>query len=581
MSVHQNLKIFFSQLFRPVPDSETVTRQHLLWWILLRMLLSTTLCTSAAVLRDTPSNAIVPPLPQTSFILLALYLFSIVSAVILQKSSPTSWKLRNFGLGQLWADALFVAIFVYTTGCSFSIFTPLFILPITAAGLILYKTGSLFLAATSTFFYATVLLIELSGLIPTYFGQTSYKPPIHLTATLDLFAFYGLLFFLTALISGQMGSRLHRTQQELRKTTHAYDQLAQLYQQIFDDISTGIITTDEKNRINSYNQAAECIIGYSREQVVGERLERYFPTLAHIEPTTPGRNVCDFTRQDGESIRIGYSLSRLNLPAEKNSGSSTSKAKVITLQDISQVERMERRTREAEKLAAIGEMSAQIAHDFRNPLAAISGSAQMLAMGQCCPSGGDGTDPAKALLDIILREADRMEKTIADFLLFARPRPTRQQWFELAPLVAELISSFLSENKRFAYTAIEWDLPAGLLFWADRQQVGDMLRQLVENACVAVQETAQKVVLRTQTVRIQGEEALALEVCDQGPGIPPELHKQIFIPFFSHRADGSGLGLAIVHQLVQQHGGTVSVHSEAAFNCVIRLVLPQPARPTR
>ena len=108
-----------------------------------------------------------------------------------------------------------------------------------------------------------------------------------------------------------------------------------------------------------------------------------------------------------------------------------------------------------------------------------------------------------------------------------------------------------------------------------------MLRQLVENACVAVQETAQKVVLRTQTVRIQGEEALALEVCDQGPGIPPELHKQIFIPFFSHRADGSGLGLAIVHQLVQQHGGTVSVHSEAAFNCVIRLVLPQPARPTR
>ncbi len=309
------MKEFLTRIFRPLVDTEAATRRHLLWWILLRILLMSMLCIIAAILRDQSTNAIVPPLPHTSLFLLALYLFSIVSALILQKTAPSGWKLRAFGLCQLWGDALFVAIFVYATGCSFSIFTPLFILPIIAAGLILYKTGSLFLAAISTFFYAAVLIIELSSPVPAYFRGTGYEPPAHFTATLNLFAFYGLLFFLAALISGQMGGRLHRAQQELRKTTRAYDQLAQLYQQIFDDITTGIITTDAANRVNSYNQAAASITGYSRDQVLGESLERFFPAMANNLPANPARNACDFIKQNGESIRIGYSSAPLHLTA--------------------------------------------------------------------------------------------------------------------------------------------------------------------------------------------------------------------------------------------------------------------------
>ncbi len=572
------MKEFLTRIFRPLVDTEAATRRHLLWWILLRILLMSMLCIIAAILRDQSTNAIVPPLPHTSLFLLALYLFSIVSALILQKTAPSGWKLRAFGLCQLWGDALFVAIFVYVTGCSFSIFTPLFILPIIAAGLILYKTGSLFLAAISTFFYAAVLIIELSSPVPAYFRGTGYEPPAHFTATLNLFAFYGLLFFLAALISGQMGGRLHRAQQELRKTTRAYDQLAQLYQQIFDDITTGIITTDAANRVNSYNQAAASITGYSRDQVLGESLERFFPAMANNLPANPARNACDFIKQNGESIRIGYSSAPLHLTAnslEKN----ISMAQVITLQDISQIERMEQQMREAEKLAAIGEMSAMIAHDFRNPLAAISGSAQMLAMTQDS-SQEDSSTTAAILVGIILREAERMEKTIADFLLFARPKAPQQEWFALRSVLEAQITRFMEENERLSPVVIQWDIPAALSCWADQHQVGAMLRQLVENACAVVEDSAARVLIRAKVMeQDENTDALILEVCDQGPGIPLELRERVFTPFFSHRAKGTGLGLAIVRQIAQQHDGAVVIDADPDYSCIVRVSLPQPKQP--
>ncbi len=572
------MKEFLTRIFRPLVDTEAATRRHLLWWILLRILLMSMLCIIAAILRDQSTNAIVPPLPHTSLFLLALYLFSIVSALILQKTAPSGWKLRAFGLCQLWGDALFVAIFVYVTGCSFSIFTPLFILPIIAAGLILYKTGSLFLAAISTFFYAAVLIIELSSPVPAYFRGTGYEPPAHFTATLNLFAFYGLLFFLAALISGQMGGRLHRAQQELRKTTRAYDQLAQLYQQIFDDITTGIITTDAANRVNSYNQAAASITGYSRDQVLGESLERFFPAMANNLPANPARNACDFIKQNGESIRIGYSSAPLHLTAnslEKN----ISMAQVITLQDISQIERMEQQMQEAEKLAAIGEMSAMIAHDFRNPLAAISGSAQMLAMTQDS-SQEDSSTTAAILVGIILREAERMEKTIADFLLFARPKAPQQEWFALRSVLEAQITRFMEENERLSPVVIQWDIPAALSCWADQHQVGAMLRQLVENACAVVEDSAARVLIRAKVMeQDENTDALILEVCDQGPGIPLELRERVFTPFFSHRAKGTGLGLAIVRQIAQQHDGAVVIDADPDYSCIVRVSLPQPKQP--
>ena len=585
---------FLAQLFGPVSNTEEATRKHLLWWILLRVVLMCLLCAVGVLVQDKAvADLVIPPRPQISLFLLTLCVFSIVSAFSIQQFQPEGRALRFFGLGQLLCDAFFLAVLVYGTGCSESIFASLFILPIIATGLILHKSGGLLLAATCTLLYAGILLAERFKVLPDYFRESSYWPPGDWGPMLNLFPFYGLLFFLAALISGQMGSRLHRAHIELNKTARAYERLNLLYRQIFNDIATGIITTDSTGRINSYNQAAANITGLASDLVEGLPLARFFPDMANRPEDSPGRNVCDFEKPDGVKIRIGYSRAPLRMEHGRH-GKKTGLAWVITLQDISQVERMEQQMREAEKLAAIGEMSAMVAHDFRNPLAAISGSAQMLAMNRTGDADAEGEkrdNNIAPLVAIILRETARMEKTIADFLLFARPEPPQAQWFVLRPVLEDKLARFFAANERYdeRFARISWDIPVDMRCLADQRQLGVVLCQAVDNACMAVQEeyeTARRkrgpeddgadILIRARAFTDEdGRDMLAIEVCDKGPGIPEALRERVFTPFFSQRAKGAGLGLAVARQIVRQHGGEMSIGEEEEYRCVAKITLPQ------
>jgi two-component system sensor histidine kinase PilS (NtrC family) len=553
----------------PVADSEQETRRHILWWILIRVFLFTLLITITTILRGKGPTVILPPLPVTTAFLLGLYGFSIGSAFLLQKKR---WSARRFGMLQLFADTVFMTLLVYATGCSQSVFTPILILPVVAGGLILYRIGGLFLAATTTLLYGAVLGCERFGWVPGYFFAASYKTPDIFAGT-NLFAIYGLIFFLAALLSGQLARRLRFTEEKLSKTALEYDRLSILYKQIFDDISTGIITTDQGNFITSYNQAAERITEFPREKILGQPFNRCFPAIVLQE--SQGRAVGDFQKNDGSLIRIGYSFSYLNMPVAGGVEDRQAQWKVITLQDISQIERMEQQVREAEKMAAIGELSASIAHDFRNPLAAISGSAQILAMEQ---TNIAALDPAtfKTLLGIILRESDRMAKTITDFLQFARPAPIQPEWFDLSSLVDEVIAKLSAGSNAVVAARIGKEIDAHLDCWADRQQVQTILMHLLENALVAVSATQGLIVIASQEIHNNDQEALCIEVRDQGQGIPPDLREKVFTPFFSNRADGTGLGLAIVRQIVENHRGRIEIDGNASFGCIIRVSLPLP-----
>lgn len=566
-------------LFHPIQSDDAGTQRHLLWWILLRMLLGSLLYGGAYFLQTKEViNSITLPVTYASLLLLLSYVFSVVSAFFLQRKKPESQTLWIFGLSQLCVDAFFIAVLVYGTGCSVSSFAPLFSLPVIAAGLILYRFGSLFLAAVCSFLYGSILLAEFYGYVPSYFFNHPYQPPTSLQEMSNLFAFYGLFFFLAAILSTLTGSRLHRTQKALHEREQAYDRLALLYRQIFNDISTGIITTDQENMINSYNQAAESITGYSAAQVLGRPLNAFFGALDG-EATQPRRNVCDFVKKDGSTIRLGYSYTRLNLQNGENiEAKKESKAKVITIQDISLIERMEEQMREAEKLAAIGEMSAQVAHDFRNPLTAISGSAQMLATGLDCTNGERSAKTTNTLINIILRETERMEKTISDFLLFARPTEPDCAWFHLSIMTEECLALFRKRNEKYPQVVIQAKIDKELLCWADRHQLCKLMTELVENACAATAAIVQagKVVIRARAVWSEEKDTLLLDVCDQGGGIPLEIRDQVFIPFFSRRPDGSGLGLAIVHQIARLHDGTVIIIEDEEYHSILRVSLPQP-----
>ena len=472
------------------------------------------------------------------------------------------------------ADIGFTALLVYASGCSHSIFTPVFILPIIAGGLILYKKGGLIPAAAATISYALVLGIEYFGEVPRYFQYTAYEPPTDIFTVSNLFAVYGITFFLIAIISGQLAGRLRLTEKELSKTVLEFDRLSLLYKQIFDDITTGIITTDEKNSITSYNNAAKRITGCPEERVIGMDLHTCFPEIQ----LTGGkeRNVCHLERSDGTVIRVGYSFSQLGEPTTPEDENGHSSCKVVTLQDISKIELMEKQVREAEKMAAIGKLSASIAHDFRNPLAAISGSAQILAMDY----GEDvtaQTNTGKTLVGIILRESKRMATTITDFLQFARPEAVTQEWFDLNRLITEVTEKTIPLYEQLKQGNVVKNIEVHLNCWGDQQQIQTLLKHLIDNTrSLPDAEQSVKVAIRAYETNKKNVHYTCIEVCDTGPGIPMLLREKVFTPFFSTRENGTGLGLAIVKQLVDNHNGFIEIDSNADFNCIIRVFLPHP-----
>lgn len=565
---------FISGILTPVTDSEQETRRHILWWILLRVLLFTLLFGFTSFLRQKGNDALLPPPAVVSIFLFGLYGYSIGSALLLRKMA---WPVRRFGVIQLFSDTAFTAFLVYATGCSQSNFTPVLVLPVIAGGLILYRLGGLFIASSATLFYGAVLASEVMGWVPAYFHASSYKPPASPLPGANLFAIYGLIFFLAALLSGQLARRLRVTEEKLSRTALEFDRLSILYKQIFDDISTGIITTDQHDFITSFNQAAERITGQPREHILGQPFHHCFPGI--ILQNRQGRSVCDFQKTDGSMIRIGYSFSYLNMPASEVRENLRTRWKVVTLQDISQIERMERQVREAEKMAAIGELSASIAHDFRNPLAAISGSAQILSMEQDNIAALDaGT--FKTLVGIINRETGRMAKTITDFLQFARPAPLQPEWFDCNRLIDEVIARLLAGTRTLAAAGIRKEIADHFDCWADRQQLQTLLTHLLDNACVAVGDQFGEIVVAAYESHENGQGEFCLEIRDQGPGIPEELRQKVFTPFFSSRTDSTGLGLAIVRQIAENHAGSIEIDSNAVYACIMRLHLPLPPGPT-
>ncbi|MDY0391579.1 two-component system sensor histidine kinase NtrB [Desulfobulbus oligotrophicus] len=562
---------FRTTLLNKTPQADYESQRHLRWWILIRVILFTLLFALTTFFREQGHPLILPAASVTLLFLLGLYSFSILSVLLLNRRLCS---IHQYGAIQLCFDVFFIALLVYATGCSDSDFSALLILPVIAAGLLLSRLGGLFIAAVTTFSYAAILILEQLRWIPVYFSATPYTPPTSFLASSNLFAIYGLLFFLAALLSGQLAGRLRITEKRLAHTAIEFDRLSILYKQIFDDISTGIITTDQYDFITSFNQAAERITGFSRSTALGKPFSQLLPNISLQEEQ--GRNVCDFQKQHGEAIRIGYSFSFLNMPVQKESEEKQPlRWKVITLQDISQIERMEKQVREAEKMAAIGELSASVAHDFRNPLAAISGSAQILATEKDDLSRLDaGT--FKTLIGIILKESGRMAKTITDFLQFARPATIQAEWFDFNRMVDEVLMRRRTATFALMTGTVIKEVDGRLDCWGDRQQIQTVLNQLLDNACQAAGPQQGKVVLAA-CERVKDNQAeVQIEIRDQGPGIPDEQREKVFIPFFSSRTDGTGLGLAIVQQIIAAHGGRVEIDANAEFACVIRLLLPLP-----
>jgi two-component system, NtrC family, sensor histidine kinase PilS len=529
--------------------------------LFLRVLILTVLLGLSVLMQFRSTNMSFPPISYVGYFIASVYLFTIISVLSLLRIKTT----EAFTHIQLIIDSLLVGCLIIFTGGTQSIFTIMYYLPIISAALLRLKQGGLLLAALSTLGYGMIVFLEFFKYIPTFLHEFWSSPLTDILIAMHYFAVHGFSFFMVAVLSSILSERLRKTEDELSRTSLNYNRLTQLYKQIVDNIPTGIITIDSNGIITSFNQASELITGFKASELINKNLAQNIPELSSTkeEKKYP---FFSFTNKNNSKIPISYSRTPLN------SKDGTNFSQVITLQDLSAIKKMEQQVKQVEKMATIGEMAAKIAHEFRNPLAAISGAAQIL-------KGETETRPeTKQLMDIIIRESDRLEGNINDFLQFSRPSIPEKKWFSLIALIKEVFLLFLQMPDQKCNCKLIMDIPEQLDCWADPHQIRQIILNLISNSCSLSTNQAGEIIVKSFIDKKDNQtEWITIEICDNGPGISENIIKTIFEPFFTTRENGTGLGLAIVRQLTENHNGRIRVKNNQEEGCTFSIHLPLPS----
>lgn len=543
-----------------IPGEQVLLRRQVKWLLLLRVTLLSFILGVSSLLKFRNPNLNIPDFSSILSFIVLIYLYSIASALL-------AYRIRRYTLlayTQVFTDSILTSLIVYYSGGSQSIFTFVYFFPIISGSLMLFKPGAFVMSLFTLLNYGTVLSSELNRLAPLLPGPLAQNPVTNPFILLQHFSVYGASFFMVGILSSILADRLKKTEAALTRTSRNYIRLSRLYKQIFDNISSGLITVDSDSVVTSFNRAAEQITGYEAFELTGKGFHDFFPGFDRPGSDSE-RLQTEIRRKDGKKIPLGYSWSRLNMPDPADD------SRVYTFQDLSRIRRMEEKVRQSEKMAAVGEIAAGIAHEFRNPLAAISGAAQVLAGEESASSVN------QSLFNIITRESTRLDSIIKDFLLFSRPARPEKSWTSLKERVDETWAVIRQGGLIREEITLVTDIPGNLDCWADPRQLAQILLNLIHNACVAMEKEGGEVTVVAREVPGQKEgNLLRIRIEDTGCGIEEHMRGDIFEPFFTTRENGTGLGLAIVHQLVDGHGGTISVGGGENGGTVFTLALPLP-----
>jgi len=545
------------------------------WLMFFRAMLVTLLLGATVIfqMREIPFFRYVSPYPF--YVLIGFtYALTLLYALLLGRIQ----KLKIFAYVQILGDVFFITLLIYITGGIASIFFWLYLFSIFSAGTILYRRGGLWVASASSILYGTLLDLEYYGVLLPPGSRELYSLSYQSTYVLYLITVNMIAFFLVAILSSYLAEQVRRKEEELKKRIIDYRQLERLYKHIVQNVVSGLITVDGGGRITSFNRMAEEITGRKFEEVYQEDIDSLFPGLSAWSRSVGGnpgegenrlpflRWETRFTRKDGAHLILGFSLSPLKDSDEREMGN------ILIFQDLTRLREMEEHVKRSDRLAAIGKMAAGIAHEIRNPLASISGSIEILK-----EELGDTTQN-RALMGIVLREVQRLNSLIADFLLFARPISPGRERIHLNRLFEEIFQMLTNSPEFSALIRLETQFEDDLYIQGDPNQVRQVFWNLLVNAAQAMPEggllrvRARKAFPRAPVPggRNYGE----VSVIDSGMGIGEEAIGKVFDPFFTTKEKGTGLGLSIVHSIVESYGGKITVQSQRGRGSVFTVVLP-------
>jgi two-component system sensor histidine kinase PilS (NtrC family) len=389
-----------------------------------------------------------------------------------------------------------------------------------------------------------------------------------LSQTVQAVGLFDVAFLVVGLLSAQLAARQSRSDVRLLAATQSLADLRALHERIVESIRSGVVTTDLQGRIYTFNAAAEEITGYRERDIRGQDASIFFGELKeHVGDSLATAGVgaanprfeADCLTAEGMRLRLGFSIA----PLFSEQGETT--GIVITFQDLTHIRALEETSRRQDRLAAIGRMAASIAHEIRNPLAAMRGSIQMLRAEM------DGESAQTELMEIILRESDRLNRIISDFLNYARPRAIVHNSVDVGELLEQTFTLLRHSPEVNERHVLEDDVTgAPLLADADAEQLRQVFWNLARNALQAMPEGG---ALRAELAR-NSHGRVRITFSDSGRGMSPEQVEHLFEPF-SSTTGGTGLGLSIVYQIIRDHGGTINVRSREGSGTKITIELPE------
>lgn len=541
-------------------------RRRLQWFMFCRVIVASFFLGTVAIVQLQHGDSLLrPELVWVYALAVSVYLLTLLYVLLL----PALKDLKPFVCIQIFLDLVCVAVLLLATGGVDSMFAFMFSLEIIAASILLYWTGGLTAATIASLLYTALVILQRAGFLVSpvssqslmfdYSGVPLYFPIIVNTSS----------FFLVALLASFLADQNRRSRQTLAQQQVDISNLEALHEHIIQNITGGVITLDLQRRIVSFNRAAAEITALALQQVHMRPFEQAFPSLElglrqfyEGGRTAPLRVERSYQRSDGVECYLGFSISLLRDSRETAIGI------IISFQDLTDFKEMQASLQRMDRLAAMGRLAADFAHEVRNPLASISGSVQVLSKNL------ELSSKDKCLMENIVRESENLSQLIADFSRFARPEGKGRQQLVIKDLVDEVLEMFKNSPEYKNTVSMRNLLKPGICIQANEQQFRQLLWNLLLNAAQATDDGDRiEIDCRTRETGFacpanierlygtSGEDWVELQIRDSGTGIEESVLDRIFDPFYTTKDRGFGLGLSIVQNILQEHNGLITAKS--------------------
>ncbi len=522
------------------------------------------------------------PIVPLSAVLCAAYFLVLASALFLR----IGMNLLSVAWFQVLGDLCVVGGIIFSTGGVESPLSFLFLFVIVGSSVMLPRAACYLTASGASIIYGLLVDLEYFRVIqPIYFFPQSsvfYQGAyLFYTVTLNIASFFSVAY-----LSSILNNRLRLVKDELQNKNMDLKKLQEFHRNVVQNMVNGLMTTDLEGRVTSVNIACESITGFPLGECIGkhcyqllpmEELSRLFTYKGDGIPM-PYHMEGECTRKDGETILISMKISHLFNPEAdpKRNLEQQVEGYICVFEDRTEIHEMGEKMKQSEQLAAVGKFSAGLAHEIRNPLASLSGSIQVLK------ETLETDEEQRRLMNIVLKETERVNDIVTDFLAYSQPRKSKPTVIDLTQLLEDIITLMKNSNEYDPSINIQLVAPPEhIIIQSEEAQIKQMIWNLCVNGLQAMDESGNL----TMTVKkVEGYQHKKFEtnrrgvviiVEDQGRGIPLEEQERIFDPFFTTREEGVGLGLPTVKQIVERFAGHIGVESEPGHGTCFDIFLPQ------